>query len=365
MSTNTPMKRPLRGHNRSHVQNTPEHKIVLPAPAVTLPKDMYLHLPTYDATTHPNGCTTEWWWHIGTLKTDSGRVFGFEINAAAFYPIGFTEVMLTDVKNKIHYHETKSDFSIPLDWAESNPSNPWKVALKDVLMTAPDAADPTTGMKVTASLKNAADGSTVSFDLTLSQEGKPFIVWGNGVKPNPPKPEKYDNNFYFSLTRLHASGTITITPKSGVAETHTVTGITWMDHEWGKFGNHGQGIKWILQDMQLENGVTISNYSLTTPVLNKPCAGMSTVQISKDGKSYYVPTTLTPTASVTINGKEYFTEVSVEIPDLDGSFVVTSLFPDQVFEGGVYEGVGTATGTMTLNNGPEKVSGTAWLEQTN
>ena len=364
MSTKTEIKRPSRGHNRHHVQNPPEHKLELAAPVVSLPKDMYLHTPTYNALTEPNGCSTEWWWHIGTLKTDLGRVFGFEINAAAFYPGGFTEVMLTDVKNQIHYHETKGGLSIPKDWAESDPSMPWKVELEHVSMRAPQK-DPTKGMVVTASLKNA-DGATVSFNLTLSQEGKPFIVWGNGEHPNPPKPEKYDNNFYFSLTRLHANGTITITPNGGAAETHTVTGVTWMDHEWGKFGNHGAGIKWILQDMQLENGVTISNYSLaTTPVLNKPCAGMATVQVSAEGRSYYVPTTLTPTAATTIGGKEYFTEVSVEIPDLDGSFVVTSLCPDQVFKGGVYEGVGTVTGTMTLSDGAKSVSGTAWLEQTN
>lgn len=364
MSTTTQQQRPLRGHNRSHVQNPPEHKLHLPAPAVSLPKDMYLHTPTYNALTEPNGCSTEWWWHIGTLKTASGRTFGFEINAAGFYPGGFTEVMLTDVKNKIHYHETKGGLSIPKDWAESDPSKPWKVNLENVSMNAPQA-DPTKNMKVTASLNDTATKATVAFDLTMSQEGKPFIVWGNGEHPNPPKPIKYDNNFYFSLTRINTSGTITITAASGEVETHTVSGVTWMDHEWGKFGNHGKGIKWILQDMQLDNGVTISNYSLTTPKLNEACGGVATVQISAEGRSYYIPTTLTPTKVVTIGNKKYFTEVSVEIPDLKGSFVVKTLFADQVFEGGVYEGAGTVTGTMTLNDGPKSVSGTAWLEQTN
>lgn len=367
MDIKTQIKRPLRGHNRSNVQNAPEHKIVMPiqsAPAVALPKDMYLHLPIYVKKTQSNGCSTEWWWHVGTLTTDSGRVFGFEINAAAFYPSGFTEVMLTDVQQQKHYHETKSNFVIPNDWAESDPSQPWKVALEDVTMSAPQA-DPTKGMVVTASLNNAADGSTVAFDLSLSQEGKPFIVWGNGVNPNPPKPKEYDNNFYFSLTHLHANGTITITSKTGLAETHNVTGVTWMDHEWGKFGDHGEGVEWILQDMQLDNGVTISNYSLTKPKLNKSCPGMATVQVNETGESYYVPTTLKPTASVEIGGEEYFTEVTVLIPGLDGVLFVNSLFPDQVFEGGVYEGVGSVKGTMKFDTNYAWVSGTAWLEQTN
>jgi len=364
MSTTSKIRRPLRGHNRSHVQNVPEHKIMLPAPAVSLPKDMYLHTPVYNAITAPNGCSTEWWWHIGTLKTALGRVFGFEINAAAFYPGGFTEVMLTDVKNGVHYHETKTGLASE-DWAESDPSKPWKVKMEDVSMSAPLAADPTKNMKVTASLNDATTNATVSFDLTMSQEGKPFIVWGTGEHPSPPNPIKYNNNFYFSLTRIQTSGTITITPKNGTAEVHTVTGVTWMDHEWGKFGNHGAGVKWILQDMQLDNGVTISNYSMTTPTLNKVTKAVATIQLDAEGDSYFIPTKLKPTESVTIGGKTYFTEVSVEIPELQGSFVVKSLFPDQTFEGGVYEGAGTVTGTMTLNDGPKNVSGTAWLEQTN
>ncbi|WP_298427388.1 lipocalin-like domain-containing protein [uncultured Kordia sp.] len=363
MSTTAQQKRPLRGHNRSHIQNVPEHKVELPAPKVSLPNDMYLHTPTYD-TANPNGCSTEWWWHIGTLKTATGRVFGFEINAAAFYPLGFTEVMLTDVKNGVHYHETKSTFSVSKDWAESDPSKPWKVNLEDVSMSAPEATEPTKNMKVKASLDDAATKATVSFDLTLSQEGKPFFVWGTGEAPNPPKPIKYDNNFYFSLTRIQANGTITITPENGTPEIHNVTGVTWMDHEWGKFGNHGKGVKWILQDMQLDNGITISSYSMKTPVLHETSSGVATVQVSAEGGSFFVPTKLKPTKSTTIEGKEYFTEVSVEVEGL-GSFVVKTLFPDQVFDGGVYEGVGSVTGTVTLDGVTSDVSGTAWLEQTN
>ncbi len=80
-----------------------------------LPKDQYLHV----------GAPTEWWWHTGTLKA-GGRVFGFEINTAAFYPLGFFQVMLTDVENQKHYQLTSLIPGIK-DWAESDPSKDWWV----------------------------------------------------------------------------------------------------------------------------------------------------------------------------------------------------------------------------------------------
>ena len=62
--------------------------------AIFLPADQYLH----------RGAPTEWWWHVGTLKSGD-RIFGFEINTAAFSDRGyaFSQVMLTDVANAKHY----------------------------------------------------------------------------------------------------------------------------------------------------------------------------------------------------------------------------------------------------------------------
>ncbi len=361
MSNKTQISRPLKGLGNLEVANASKDKSTDSTPVIQLPRDMYLHVPTsYKA----GGCPTEWWWHVGTLKSDEGRVFGFEVNAAAFYPLGFTEVMLTDVQNQKHYQQTKKGVAIPELWAESDPSKDWFVNLEDVTMTAPQA-DPTQNMRVKAKL---VDGEKiVNFDLTLSQKGSPLIVWGTGVQPPaPPVPTLGNNNFYFSLTRLQAKGTITVETKgTDVFEKHHVSGITWMDHEWGKFsGSHGKSIKWILQDMQFSNGVCLSNYSLKEPKLNESSSGMATIQLNENEPSYYVETTLTPTKSITLEGKEYFTEISVVIPTYGISAVVKSLMPDQTFGRSVYEGVGTVTGSMKVGVKIENIQGTAWIEQT-
>lgn len=364
MSNKIKTDRPLKGLGYMGVNSTERETSGLQS-AIELPRDMYLHLPN-SITDPENGCPTEWWWHVGTLKTESGKTFGFEINAAAFYPYGFTEVMLTDVEKQKHYHQTLKK-KISYDWAESDQNKPWRVNLEDVSMSAPQA-DPTKGMKVTAKL---VDGkTTVNFDLTFSQQGSPLIVWGNGVHPaGPPTPTLGKNNFYFSLTRLKAIGTISIDSSDNKSEPeiHNVKGITWMDHEWGKFGQKNKGMKWILQDMQLSNGVCLSNYSLEEPKLNTPTKGVATIQPGENAKSVFVSTTLTPQKKVSINGKDFFTEVLVEIPSCEGTFLVKTLMPSQVFGKEIYEiyeGVASVRGTMKDVDDIIEVEGTAWLEQT-
>ena len=223
--------------------------------------------------------------------------------------------------------------------------------------------DPTKNMAVTAHLVDEATATVVDFDLTLSQQGEPFIVWGNGVLPVPGASGGHlqTNNYYYSLTRLAASGTITID-----GERFAVTGVTWMDHEYGAFTEHGDRVTWILQDMQLDNGVCISNFSLPDPAnppkLNEKTASKATVQ-RRDGTLYFVPSFVTPiertwTSPATRNS--YFMKFLVEIPSFDATLTVTSLVDAQEFVfGPVYEGVAGVTGTFE----GVTVTGDAWNEQ--
>jgi len=319
---------------------------------IRLPADHYLHV----------GAPTEWWWHTGTLKAGD-RTFGFEINTAAFYPVGFTQVMLTDVDRNLHFQKTTLYFPPefnPETWAEQDPAKDWFVKLGEVTMHAPQS-DPTRHMRVTAQMVDEATNTPVAFDLLVSQQGPPFIVWGTGVVPlPPPDPTLEKNNFYYSLTRLATSGSISIG-----GEKHEVTGVTWMDHEYGYFGTEKDRPQWILQDMQLSNGVCISNYTLDPPKLDTKTRSQATVQRA-DGRTYFTETFVTPIGATWISpatGATYFLQVKVEIPEFEATLLVSSLVDSQEFpmgEGAVYEGVAGATGIFE----GESVLGTAWSEQT-
>jgi predicted secreted hydrolase len=235
-----------------------------------------------------------------------------------------------------------------------------------VTMNAPPG-DPTQNMAIKARTLDDATGTVISFDLTMSQQGPPFVVLGSGKIPIPNScgSALQTNNFYYSLTNLKAAGTITIGDES-----FAVAGLTWMDHEYGAFSAGGKSVKWILQDMQLDNGVSISNFSLASPELGQPTQSIATVQYP-GAPTIWVLTTTTPQKPWTSprTGKTYFMELQVTMQKgaifwwPDAQLTVTSLIDDQEFPvtgGAIYEGVARATGTF---NG-KQVSGTAWNEQT-
>jgi|SRR5579871_4148088 len=241
-----------------------------------------------------------------------------------------------------------------------------------------DAAwgDPTQNMAITALLVDDATGTEVYFDLMMSQQGPPFPVWGTGVLPlKPPDNGTHlqTNNYYYSLTRLAATGTISIVPAKGASgiarETLPVAGTTWMDHEYGSFGSASQPVKWILQDAQLDNGWVLSNFALGSKFeLGDRVRSFVTAQ-DPDGKMYVAPSWLTPTGETWTSpktGVTYFLEFEIEIEELlhpKTTLTIKSLLKDQEFPSGpgagVYEGVAAATGTFR----GQKVSGTAWNEQ--
>jgi len=330
------------------------------ASVIRLPADHYLH----------PGAPTEWWWHMGTLKAGD-KTYGFEINAASFSVMAFTQIMLTDVSNKEHYKQTKVYAPFPADWAESDPAKPWYARLGDpttdayATMNAPQS-DPSRNMVVEASFVDETTGTIVKFSLKLSQEGPPFIVRGSGVTPTPEVPGGVQkNNYYYSLTRLHVSGTVTI----GGGEPIAVKGVTWMDHEYGLFGTSEHPVKWFLQDMQLNNGVHISNFTVfsgTPPTLDVAFPSQATVQFA-DGTTYFeTDCTLTPTGRTWTSSKGvlFYLEFKIEIPAFAAHFTVTSLVDDQDFPFPVgqvdtYEGVAVASGKFMGHD----VHGTAWNEQ--
>ncbi|MDB5929108.1 MAG: secreted hydrolase-like protein [Polaromonas sp.] len=235
-----------------------------------------------------------------------------------------------------------------------------------VTMDAP-WADPSKNMKVKAALVDEATGTLVDFDLKLSQNGPPLIVWGTGVNgggsfDTNAATHLQKNNYYYSLTRLQTSGTVTIG-----GEKLDVSGVTWMDHEYGAFGTAINPVKWVLQAMQLDNGVCLSNYATYTsgaPVLNKKAPSQVTVQRA-DGTTYLVDSFLTPigrTWTSPVSKTTFNMQFLIEIPSFNASLTVTSLMDSQEFPvptRPTYEGVASVTGTFE----GKTVSGTAWNEQ--
>ncbi len=353
-----------RANSRSSKSTDPPTPIPTSQSFIDIPADQYLH----------SGAPTEWWWHIGALRAGD-RVFGFEINAASYVGqggFGFTQVMLSDVAQNAHYQQTMIYPPGKFDgatWAQSDPTKDWYARMGDpiggssyVVMEAP-WWQTLTNKSVGALLTDEDTQIPIKFQLLFNQQGAPFIVWGTGVSPSPGTSgdHLHTNNYYYSLTRLQTSGTIEL-----AGEVFEVTGVTWMDHEYGAFTHGGQPVKWTLQDMQLDNGVCISNYFVPNNgdklVLNQPSPSTATVQTS-DGTMYCVPAILTPIERTWTSPKTqqtYFLDFNIEIASFGAEIQVHSLIEAQEFTTGpVYEGVAYATGTFDGT----QVQGDAWNEQ--
>jgi predicted secreted hydrolase len=325
--------------------------IIAPPPypirPIKMPDDQYLHL----------GAPAEWWWHTGTLKgksTSGERTFGFEINAVSW--MGgklFSQVMLTDVTNQMHYMQN-AVYPFNAQWAESDPTKPWFVRLPKmglspatVTMSGSQTAAQLQ-MNVQATLVSEAEKTkdkVVTFNLALSQDiskRQPMLIWGTGIMPSAPG-SLLTNNFYYSLTQLIASGSISMLSLSNPnqMEEVTVTGITWMDHEYGFFGTAANPVKWVLQDIQIQNGtfqgVTISNYTTLGAsqqglVPNEPSPSQATVQFP-DGTTYFVHTFITPRDPwiSPVSKKLYYMTLQVDLPSFDTTIIVRSLMNEQEF----------------------------------
>lgn len=336
-------------------------------PSISLPADQFAH----------SGAPTEWWWHVGTLISADGRKFGFEINATGMSDYAFTQIEITDVHNQCNYQKVNPIMPCPTNWAQYDQAKPWNVQLPGsassptdgaILMQAIDGNP--LNMTVNASFVDAASNTPCQLLLNFYQQGAPLLVFGTGcqllVNPSGTTPLTR-NNYYYSLTHLQASGTITIGN-----EVIEVTGITWMDHEYGAFpnGTTGKPVVWLLQDIQLTNGLHLSNFTNfgVAPIENVPMKSNATI-LFQNGESVYVETMTTPMGPTFISSKGvvYFLKFIVEInsPKLTATFEVNSLYPDQLFKDGegadVYEGVGSCLAHFGTKE--NIVSGTAWIEQ--
>lgn len=342
---------------------------------IVLPKDQYAH----------TNAPTEWWWHVGTLHAADGRVFGFEINATGLNitemqpSLAFTQIEITDVKKQRNYQKVTPSVA-PKSWAEYDPEKPWFVTLSPagsgngaISMRAIDGNPLNMSVQATFTDINSATGMATScaLNLNLLQKGAPLYVWGTGcelVNRQETSPITR-NNYYYSLTHLNASGSLEID-----GEKIDVTGLTWMDHEYGAFPQ-GSEASWMLQDVQLANGLHFSNYTKfgAQPKLNVPMESYMT--LLENGVSHFIETITTPMEPVfSFDNITYFMIFKIVLKENEHiSFIVNSLYPDQVFRdpdnANVYEGVATAKMMYNLRLSQRKhieveiSSGSAWIEQ--
>jgi len=207
---------------------------------------------------HPD-FRNEWWYITGNLDSENDERFGFELtifrfsltplqdddsNASAWKTnqafIG--HFAITDVGNaNFHVAQRYARGSLGLAGAQAEPLQVW---LEDWSINSKNS-----NWQINAS------GKDIAIDLTLSPLKLPVL---NGIDGLSKKSSESGNaSYYYSIPRLRTVGTLQIQN-----EEYSVTGLSWLDREWGSSGLSDEQQGWDWFSIQLADGSDLMFYSL-------------------------------------------------------------------------------------------------------
>jgi predicted secreted hydrolase len=222
----------------------------LPGASLVFPDDHGAH-PDY---------RTEWWYFTGNLDARDGRHLGFQLTFFRFAltpdeperdsewasrQIWMAHLAVSDpAAGRFEFRERLSRGALGLAGARTGPLAVW---LDDWRLES-------TGAEFLP-LRLRARDEGLALDLTL-QAGKPRVLQGEaGLSAKGPEPG--NASWYYSYTRLPASGRVEID-----GEGFDVDGLAWLDREWSTsaLGEVVEGWDWFA--LQLDDGTELMVYRL-------------------------------------------------------------------------------------------------------
>lgn len=316
-----------------------------------------------DHASHPDK-KIEWWYYTGNVATSSGRRFGYQvtffrvgIDAAPVNPsrwavrdIYMAHLAVSDPDGRRYRFDERLTRGGPgLSGAAADRYRVWN----DDWRAGLDAAG---RHEIVASTRGAA------VRLTLD-EGKPPAVNGiNGISQKGARPGNASH--YYSLTRMPTRGTLTID-----GETFTVTGESWMDHEFGTSFLEPEQQGWDWLSLQLDDNRELMLYQLRRADGSRDPRSSGTLVDARGGTTHLTAAdfTLTPSGATYTgpSGATYPVGWTIAVPGEQIALAVTTPLENQELattSAGVsyWEGMVRVTGTARGT----AVSGRGYLEMT-
>ncbi len=181
----------------------------------------------------------EWWYFNGHLATEDGQEF-------SYHYVTFQSALLGGLTSRL----------AQLSWADHDQG----LHLTDEAAAFITPEEPLSGEfdVPVAGRRMSGNGEVyhLSFgigDYVVELEAvsqKPAVLhYGTGLVDLGIAGKTY----YYSRTRLETSGTVSV---AGVS--HAVTGVSWMDHQWGDFTTLGIGWDWLSLNLDDGSDLTLS-----------------------------------------------------------------------------------------------------------
>ena len=194
---------------------------------------------------------TEWWYYTGNLQSADGREWGYQLtffrrrldasppertSAWGTTDIYFAHFAVTDVNGQQIKFADRNARGSELGLAGAT-AEPYRVFVRDWS---------TNGTGDVVNLRAENDGVAINFDLRSLKQP---MLQGAGANGLSSKGAGEGNaSYYYSLPRMATNGTILL---DGVE--HAVTGLSWMDHEWGTWGFAEGQTGWDWFGLQLDD----------------------------------------------------------------------------------------------------------------
>jgi len=222
----------------------------LAAPLVQLP---------HDDAMHPSA-GFEWWYIVGHLHDARGHRYGYEtvvfrlprlksqVPATHLDEVYRVDSAITDESGRSFSGGTRSFAAQPGQTRMS-------ATALDIQVGSVRMARVRTTPRLTYQVQSTApDGASLA--LSLQSMKPPLLVGGNGFVAFG----SYESTYYYSLTHLTTTGVLR---RPNVQQATPVSGISWMDHQWGAGANAGT-TGWAWMALQLANGMDLNLYELRT-----------------------------------------------------------------------------------------------------
>ena len=286
------------------------------------PRDHGSH-PTYQ---------TEWWYYTGHLQSKTGRSFGFELvffrravppeeiktlpSKWSISQLYLAHFAVTDITGKrFHFSDKLSREGLGKAGADESRLLVWIDDWRAEASTEP-----------LASHTLVAHDKTHALALTL-QPAKPLVTHGvDGISRKGK--EVGQATHYYSFTRLVTTGSLTID-----GEQFDVSGISWMDREFGSgdLGNDQVGWDWF--SIQLEDDTELMLYRIRRKDGSSDLASSGTA-VSSDGRTRHLEVTdfqieSTGTWTSAESKATYPSKWRLTFPSLDLVLDVVPLLADQ------------------------------------
>ena len=200
-----------------------------------------------DHAAHPE-YRIEWWYYTGNLETAAGRRFGYQLtffrsgivrepkipSRWALRDLHLAHFAVSDLEaEKFHAFERTNRSGVGWAGAREDSYRVWNEDWEARLA----------GKKHVLRAKQG----DVSIALELTPLKPPAVHGKDGISRKGSSPGNASH--YYSITRLETAGTLRV---GGTA--HRVTGLSWMDHEFGTSFLEEEQVGWDWFSVQLEDG---------------------------------------------------------------------------------------------------------------